>query len=62
MRRAPAPGIAALPDRIKGVALPGEYHEALAALLLEQPRLGSVKARDFSGMPSGTSGLKRNRE
>lgn len=27
----------ALPDRLRGVAAPGEYHEALVALLLEQP-------------------------
>lgn len=27
----------ALPDRLRGVASPGEYHEALVALLLEQP-------------------------
>lgn len=40
----PARGIAALPDRIEGVPLPGEYHEALAALLLEQPRPGGSRA------------------
>ena len=38
--RAYSAWIAALPDRIDGVPLPGEYHEALAALLLEQPRPG----------------------
>ena len=36
--------IAALPDRIKGVAAPGEYHEALAALLMEQPRPGGERS------------------
>jgi hypothetical protein len=36
--------IAALPDRIEGVPLPGEYFEALAALLLEQPRPGGSRA------------------
>ena len=42
--RAYAAWIAALPGRIKDVPLPGEYHEALAALLLEQPRPGGSRA------------------
>jgi hypothetical protein len=27
----------ALPERLGGIATPGEYHEALVTLLLEQP-------------------------
>lgn len=46
----------ALPDRLRGVAEPGEYHEALVALLLEQEQPRK------SGVESGVESARRRED